>query len=320
MQLDEPGDAEQFRRVELRLPPPAAGEVRLRHTAIAVNFLDIYHRKGLYPLPAWPAVLGVEAAGVVEVLGDGVTTLQPGQRVAYAGLPAGAYASARNLRAGRLVAIPDELGDEQVAATLMRGITAQMLFTAVRPTGAGDTVLVHAAAGGLGQVLGQWGRALGAGMIGTAGSAEKQRLALGKGYEQVLPYRDVDFVEAVRSLSGGRGVDYAIDGIGGETLRQTLRAVRPFGVVASVGQAGGIPDSLPLTELGPARSISLSRPGVMTYLGLAGRFRPAAVEVMERMRQGLRVDVSLRLPLRDVAEAHRRVEGGSTAGGVIVHP
>jgi len=320
LQLTQPGDVAGFRCVAHDLPPPAAGEVRLRHTAIAVNFLDVYHRKGLYPLRHWPAVLGVEAAGVVEALGEGVTALRPGQRAAYAMLPPGAYASARNVPARWLVPLPDEVGDETAASALMRCLTAHMLFTAVRPTAAGDTVLVHAAGGGLGQVLGQWGRSLGARMLGTAGSEEKRQRALAKGYEEVILRRDTDFVEAARAYTGGVGVHYLIDGIGGDTLRHGLRAVRPFGMVASIGQAGGGVEDLPLAELGPVRSIGLSRPGVMTYLRDAGSFRRATVEAMQKLRTGLSVETSLRLPLREAAEAHRLLESGSTAGAVILVP
>lgn len=320
IQIEQPGDASALRVVEQRLSPPARGEVRLRHTAIGVNFVDIYHRRGLYPLPSWPAVPGVEAAGVVEALGEGVETLQPGQHVVYAGPPAGAYASARNVAAERVVALPDEVSDQQAASALLRGMTAHMLFTRVRPLAAGDTLLVHAAAGGLGQVLGQWGRALGARLIGTVGSADKARRARECGYADVIEYRQTDFVAAVLRLTAGGGVDYAIDGIGGDTLRRTLAAVRPFGLVASVGQVAGGADHVALAELGPARSIALARPGVFGFVRDIAGYREAAAATLKRLRDGLQVHVSARLPLREAAHAHRLLENGETAGAVILVP
>lgn len=246
------GGVDQLETGRLAVAPPAAGEVRVRQLAIGVNFLDVYHRNGTYPLPQLPATPGVEGAGVVEALGPGVTGFEPGQRVAYTGL-LGAYAAVRNVPADRLVAVPDAVSLDAVAGGLLRGLTAHMLFAHVRELRAGDTVLVHAAAGGLGLVLTQWASALGARVIGTAGNRDKAALALAHGAERVVLYREEDFVAAAREFSGGRGVDFAIDGIGGATLLRTFDAVRPYGMAASVGQAGGSMEPVDLLQIGKPR-------------------------------------------------------------------
>ncbi len=324
IRMPRPGDAGVLQAAEVVLPHPGASEVRVRHTAVGVNFVDIYHRNGLYRLPKLPAVLGVEAAGVVEAMGAEVRGFAVGDRVAYAGLPAGGYATARNLPAAKLLSIPDGVSDVQAAAALLRGITAHMLLQYVRPVRAGDTILVQAAAGGLGQVLGQWGAALGARMIGTAGSEAKAAIARGKGYDAAILYRQTDFVAEVLRLTGGQGVDFAIDGIGGETLNKTLQTVRPFGLAASVGQAavGGSEDTavLPLSELGPYRSIGLARPGVMRFMSDPARYREGAQATLARLAAGLAVDVSVSLPLEQAAEAQHLLETGQTAGAVILLP
>ncbi|MGC0154920.1 quinone oxidoreductase family protein [Chromobacterium vaccinii] len=315
------GDASVLTFERAALPPPAAGEVRVRHTAIGVNFVDVYHRAGRYALPALPGVPGVEAAGVVEAVGPGVESLRPGQRVAYAGLPAGAYATGRNLAASRLVALPDDVDDDTAASLLLRGITAHMLFTRVRPLRAGDTVLVHAAAGGLGLVLTQWAKALGATVIGTVGSAAKAELALRHGLDHAILYRERDFAAGVLELTDGRGVDYAIDGIGGQTLLDTLGAVRPFGMVASVGQvaAGGTPAIDP-ERLGPVRSIALARPSVLRFIADPAQYREGAQATLDRLRAGLRPVVGAALPLERAADAHRLLESGAGAGAILLRP
>jgi len=324
IRMTQPGDLRVLQPAEVVVSPPEAEEVRVRHTAIGVNFVDIYHRRGLYGLPELPSVLGVEAAGIVEALGSEVRGLAVGDRVAYAGLPVGGYATARNIAAARLVPIPDEVSDTQAAAALLRGITAHMLFQYVRPIRAGDRILVHAAAGGLGQVLGQCGASLGARMIGTVGSEAKGQVARDKGYEETIPYRQTDFVAEVLRLTDGQGVEFAIDGIGGETLGKTLQVVRPFGLAASVGQVAlnGNEDTamLPLNALGPYRSIGLARPGVIRFMSDPIRYREGAQAALARMAAGLAVDISVTLPLEQAAKAHHLLETGQTAGAVILIP
>jgi NADPH:quinone reductase-like Zn-dependent oxidoreductase len=320
VRIHQLGDASVLQAETMELPPPAPGEARVRQAAIGVNFVDIYHRTGLYPLPALPATLGVEGAGVIEAVGAGVSDLRPGQRVAYAGLPTGAYASARNYPAQRLVALPDTVSFEQAAGAMLRGITAHMLFSHVRPLRAGDTVLVHAAAGGLGLVLVQWAKALGTRVIGTVGNRAKAELALAHGLDRAVLYRDEDFVAAARDFSGGAGVHYAIDGIGGDTLRRTLDAVRPFGMAASIGQVGGDIGMIDPALLGPARSIALSRPGVMRFMADLPHYREGADATLARLAAGMQVRIGQQMPLASAAQAHRLLEAGETVGSLLLRP
>lgn len=314
------GDASVLVPTEAMLPPPAAGEIRVRHTAIGVNYVDVYHRTGLYPLPALPAVLGVEAAGVVEAVGPGVDTVQVGQRIAYAGPPAGSYATARNLPAARAIPLPDDVPDDAVASLLLRGITTHMLLTYVYRLKAGDTVLVHAAAGGLGLVIVQWAKAMGARVIGTVSSTTKAELAMQHGLDHAIFYRDEDVVAAVMRLTDGKGVDYAIDGIGGQTLLDTLGCVRPYGMVASVGQVAGDSGPLDLSLLGPARSVALSRPGVFRFMTDLAQYREGADATLRQLQAGLKPTIGKVLPLAEAAHAHRLLESGATVGAVLLRP
>jgi NADPH2:quinone reductase len=319
VRIHRQGGVEELEVERIALAPPAAGEVRVRQLAVGVNFLDVYHRNGTYPLPQLPAVPGVEGAGVVEALGPAVTGLTVGQRVAYTGL-IGGYAAVRNVPADRLVAVPDDVDLDAVAGGLLRGITAHMLFAHVRQLRPGDSVLVHAAAGGLGLVLTQWASALGARVIGTAGSRDKAALALAHGAERVVLYREEDFVAAARDFGGGRGVDYAIDGIGGATLLRTFDAVRPYGMAASVGQAGGSIEPVDLMQIGRSRAIAFSRPSVMQFMTDLALYREGAHATLARLAAGLRVPVGLALPLARAAEAHAALEAGRTSGAVLLRP
>lgn len=314
------GDRTQLKPEMIALPPPGPGEVRIRQVAIGVNFVDVYHRTGLYRLPALPSTLGAEGAGVIEALGPGVTGLMEGQRIAYAGAPVGSYATVRNLPSERAVPLPDAVSFDAAAGALLRGITAHMLFAYVRPLRAGDTILVHAAAGGLGLVLVQWAKAMGARVVGTVGSNGKAELARAHGLDEALLYRQQDFVAAARVFGGGDGVDFAIDGIGGETLIKTLDAVRPYGMVASIGQVAGDIGRIDPNDIGPYRSIAFSRPGVFRFMSDIGRYREGAQETLRRLEQGLQVKIGHELPLSQAAEAHRLIESGQTMGSVLLRP
>ncbi len=320
IELSAPGGIDCLRAATRLLPAPGAGEVRIRHTAIGVNFVDIYHRTGLYPSGALPAVLGVEGAGEVEAIGPEVADLAPGDRVAYAGLPVGGYAQARNIPASRLVPIPEGIDDRTAAAAMLRGLTTHMLLRRVYPVGPGTTLLVHAAAGGLGLLLTAWAKRLGATVIGTAGSPAKADLARARGADDVILYKEQDFVAEVRRLTDGTGVDMAIDGIGGETLLRTLDAVRPFGTVASVGQASGALPALSLTDIGPRRSLSLARPSVLAYANDPGAYQRAAAELFDEIARSLPVTIGAELPLARAADAHRMLERGETAGSLLLVP
>ncbi len=316
----EPGGPDVLRVEDLELPPPGPGEVQIRHLAIGINFVDIYQRTGLYPVPALPSGLGVEGAGIVEAVGAGVEGFAPGARVVYGGLPVGGYAEARNLPAWRLVPLPGGLEPVATAALFLRGITAFMLLERVRPVRPGDVLLVHAAAGGLGLLLTQWAKRLGARVIGTVGSAAKAETACANGLDHALLYREQDFVGEVRRLTDGRGVDYAIDGIGGETLIKTLEAVRPFGMVASVGQAGGPVRPIDIAELGPGRSLSLARPSVLRLTADPSSYREASRAVLAMAVDGLAAGIGGTWPLAAAAEAHRALEAGRTTGSLLLVP
>jgi NADPH2:quinone reductase len=299
---------------------PGPGQIRVRHEAIGVNFIDIYHRSGLYPLPALPAVLGVEGAGIVEAVGDGVSDLAVGERIAYGGAPVGAYASTRLLPRERAIRLPADIPSRVAAASLVRGLTAHMLLTRIFPVGAGSIVLVHAAAGGLGAVVVRWAKHLGASVIGTAGSPEKAAAAKAHGADHVVVGRTADIVAAVADLTGGRGVDFAIDGIGGDMLMKTLACVRPFGTVASIGQAAGPIPPVPVEALGPRRSLSLARPSVMAYSADPAVYPIAAEAVLSAMRAGIVAEIGGEYPLADAARAQADLESGRTTGSLLLIP
>jgi NADPH2:quinone reductase len=319
VRVKTPGGVEQFEVAEIELPPPAADEVRIRQTAIGVNFVDIYQRAGLYPMP--PAnIPGIEGVGVIDAVGANVTSVRPGDRVAYAGAPVGAYAAERNLPAWRAIKLRDALSDEAVASSFVKGITAHMLLDRVYPVASGTTLMVHSAAGGLGQLLTRWASHRGATVIGTAGSEAKAAIARQAGAAHVIVGRDADFAQAVAGLTGKRGVDVAYDGVGGATLAKTLACVRPFGVVASIGQAAGPIPPLDVSDLGPRRSLSLARPSVMAYMNETEAYRSAAEAVLAGIESGtLRVS-GQSYPLSEAARAHDDLEAGRTSGALYLTP
>lgn len=320
VEFDRFGGPEVLRVREVASAPPAPGEVRIRHEAIGVDFVDVYFRTGLYAPPRMPAVLGVEGAGVVEAVGAGVTGFAPGDRVAHAGLPLGAWASARNMAAERLVRLPDDVSFETAAAAMLKGITVHMLLARVHRVTAGQTVFVHAAAGGVGQLLVGWAKAAGARTIGTVGSPEKAARARAAGLDHAIARGD-DFVATVRELTDGRGVDHAIDGIGGSTLARTLSIVAPFGTISSIGQVAGAIPPIAVEELGPRRSITLARPSVLAHLADPGRLAASARALFEFLRDHRpEIVIGERHSLADAATAMRRLESGETVGALILTP
>ena len=319
IRLRAPGGVEQLELTNIELPPLSPDEIRLSQTAIGVNFIDVYQRLGLYGLP--PAgIPGVEAVGRVSAIGSSVTAVKVGDRIAYAGAPVGAYASQRNLPGWRAVKLPDGLSDELVASCLVKGITAHMLLHRVYPVRSGSVVLVHSAAGGLGQVLTRWAVRMGAHVIGTVGSAEKAEIARNAGADHVIVGRHADFAHAVEELTAKRGVDVAYDGVGGTTLRKTLACVRPFGMVASIGQSGGPIPPLDVEDLGPRRSLTLARPSVMAYMNDAEAYRCAAEAVLGVLEQGQLGIAGKAYPLSDAALAHSDLEAGRTHGALYLKP
>jgi len=319
IRLRAPGGADQLESATIELPPPQGDEIRIRQTAIGVNFIDIYQRMGLYPLPP-AAIPGVEAVGVVTSVGADVTSPRVGDRVAYAGAPVGAYASERNLPAWRALRLPESIADEAAASVFVKGITAHMLLTRVYPVGRGTTVLIHSAAGGLGQLMTRWARHLGATVIGTVGSAVKAETARDAGAHHVIVGRDADFAREVAGLTDARGVDVAYDGVGGATLAKTLQCVRPFGVVASIGQSAGAIPLLDVEDLGPRRSLMLARPSVMAYMNRAQDYRTAADAVLSAAREGILPSAGTAYRLCDAAQAHADLEAGRSSGSLYLVP
>jgi len=312
------GGIDKLRVADCFSQQPAAGELRIRHQAVGVNFIDVYQRIGLYPMPL-PAILGVEGAGIVEAVGADVADFQIGDRVAYAGTP-GAYAATRLLPAWRSVKLPEDISTEAAAASFLRGLTAHMLLNRSHPIGNGATLLVHAGAGGLGTTLTRWAKRRGCTVITTVGSAEKAEVARANGADHIIVGREADIVSEVRRLTDGSGVDYAIDGIGGETLRKTLGCVRKFGIVASTGQAAGPSPLISVEELGPVRSLTLSRPSVMAYAAEQGTYRLATQDVITAIREGIISGAGHQYALTEAAQAQGDLEAGRTTGSLILIP
>jgi len=312
------GGVDQLRVVECPVQEPGPQEVRLRHQGIGVNFIDIYLRTGLYPLPL-PGVLGVEGAGVIEAVGSSVEGLRVGDRVAYAGIP-GAYATTRLLPAWRAIKLPQTVDTQTAAASFLRGLTIHMLMTRTFPVQRGTTLLVHAAAGGLGSSLTRWAKRLACTVIGTAGSPEKADLARAAGADHVIVGRNADVVAEVGKLTDGRGVDFAIDGIGGDMLRKTFGCVRRFGTIASIGQAAGAIPPISAEDLGPVRSLSLARPSVMAYAAEQDTYRIATATVIEAIADGILPQASHQYPLTEAAQAQHALETGKTTGSLVLVP
>lgn len=318
MSMTKPGNPEVLQLTEVAVARPAASEVQIRQRVIGVNFIDIYFRSGLYPVPTLPAVLGLEGAGRVEAVGPGVLSLKVGDRVDYAGMPLGAYAELRNIPDGRLIRVPDRVSDEVAGSSMLRGLTAHMLLYKVHRVTPGDWLLVHAAAGGLGQMLLRWGKRLGARVIGTVGSEAKRKLALQTGADEVLLHSDTAWADRTRQIADGKGVHLAVDGIGGDRLAETLSCVRPFGVVASVGQSAGSIPLINVEQLGPVRSIGLVRPSVIAYSNDPDLYRKGAADLLHVLEDGMVASIGAAYPLSDVARAHADLGAGRTSGSVVL--
>jgi NADPH2:quinone reductase len=302
------------------LGEPGPGEVRVRHHAVGLNFLDTYHRSGVYKIPL-PSGLGQEAAGVVEAVGEGVTHLVPGDRVAYVGGPLGAYAEARVMPAVPVVRLPEAVSFEAAAAAMLKGLTVQYLFRRTVPVGPGDTVLFHAAAGGVGLIACQWARSEGIRLIATAGSEEKRRLALEHGASEALDYRAAGWVEEVRRLTAGRGVDVVMDGVGRDTFEGSLDCLRPLGTMISFGNASGPVPPFDIMGLARRGSLKLTRPTVFTHTADPAVLREMAADLFDKIYGGaVRIRIDQRFRLDEVAEAHRALEGRATTGSTVLLP
>ena len=323
IQIRQFGGPEAMQLVELEVGEPGPGEVRIRHHAVGVNFIDIYQRTGLYANPL-PLTLGMEGAGVVEAVGAGVTHLQPGDRVAYASQPPGSYCEVRVMPARSVVVLPDGIDFETGAAMMLKGLTVQYLLRRTQPQGGlqpGDFVLWHAAAGGVGLIACQWARALGLRLIGTAGGAEKCGLALEHGAEFAIDYRSEDFVARVREITGGRGVRAVYDSIGQDTFEGSLDCLEPFGLMASFGNASGPVPPVNLGLLAAKGSLHLTRPTLFTHLATRENTQAMADDLFARVSSGeVRIPVSRRYALADAAQAHADLASRVTTGCLVLLP
>ena len=298
--------------------PPQAGEAVVRHEAVGLNFIDVYHRTGLYPLGGFPAIPGMEGAGRVEAVGSGVTEVAVGDRVAYAGVPPGAYAARRRIPAHRLVKLPDAIPSIQAAAMMLQGMTARYLLKGCTTVGPDSTILLHAAAGGVGLIAGQWAKALGARTIGTVGSPAKAELARANGCDHTILYSQENFVERVRELTDGRGVDVVYDAVGQATFLPSLDCLRPMGLMVSFGQASGSVPPIDPTLLSTKGSLFLTRPSLMTYTAARQDLLAHAADLFEVVLSGaVKIEVRQTYPLSKAAEAHRDLEARETKGSSV---
>ncbi|WP_405226611.1 quinone oxidoreductase family protein [Lentisalinibacter sediminis] len=320
IRIEEFGGPEVLRLCDVEVGEPGPGEVRLRHTAIGLNFIDTYHRSGLYPLEL-PSGLGSEAAGVVEALGDGVEGLEIGQRVAYTGRPPDAYAEARLIDADLLVPLPDAIGDETAAAAMLKGLTAWYLLKRSYPVRSGDTVLLHAAAGGVGLIAVQWAKHLGATVIGTVSTAAKAELARAHGCEHIVMADSDDLAGEVRRLTGGAGVAAVYDSVGRDTFYASLDSLRPHGVMVSFGNASGPVEPFAPLELAKRGSLYVTRPVLFDFISTRQALLGAAGELFEVIGSGaVKVEVNQRYPLAEAAAAHRDLEARRTTGSTVLLP
>jgi NADPH2:quinone reductase len=304
---------------DVEVGDPGPGQARLRHTAVGVNFIDTYHRSGLYPLEL-PAVLGREAAAVVETVGDGVEGVQVGDRVAFV-LAGGSYCEESIVAAERLIPLPDGIDDRVAAATMLKGLTAQYLLRRTYPVRAGETILVHAAAGGVGLLACRWARHLGATVIGTVGSAEKAELARRHGCEHTVIYTEEDFVERVREITAGRGVPVVYDSVGRDTFEGSLDCLSPLGMMVSFGNASGAVPPFAIGTLATKGSLYLTRPTLQTYIADRESLLANATELLDLLQRGiLAADVGQTYPLAEAERAHRDLEARRTRGASLLLP
>jgi NADPH2:quinone reductase len=320
IRFHQTGGPEVLQWEEVTPAPPAAGEARVRHHAVGLNYIDTYHRSGLYPVTL-PSGIGLEGAGVVEAVGEGVTEVAPGDRVAYAGGPLGAYAEVRNMPAQRLVRLPEALSFEQGAAMMLQGLTAQYLLRRTYRVQPGDTILIHAAAGGVGLIVCQWAKALGATVIGTVGSDDKAALARAHGCDHPIVYTRENFAERVRELTGGAGVAVVYDSIGKDTFMTSLDCLRPLGMMVLFGAASGPVPPFDCQLLAQKGSLFLTRPTLFTYSARRDDLLEMAGELFAVVTAGqVRIEVNQRHALRDAAQAHRDLEGRRTTGSTVLLP
>ena len=320
IRFHETGSPDVLKYESIDPPPPGPGEARVRHSAIGVNFIDTYHRTGLYKVPL-PSGIGKEGAGIVEAVGEGVTVVTPGDRVVYCDGPLGSYASERNLPASVLIKLPQYVSEQHIAAGFLRAMTVEYLLNRTYKCKAGDTILFHAAAGGVGLIAAQWCRAIGVNMIGTVGSDDKGKLALEHGCKHVINYNTENFVERVREITGGKKVPVVYDSVGKDTWPASLDCLQPLGLMVSFGNSSGPVTGVDLGILAAKGSLYVTRQTLMAYTSSRATTEEMANNVFNMMKDG-KIDLAARqtYSLADAAQAHRDLEARKTVGGVILVP
>lgn len=316
--IEAHGGPEEFKLVDREVGEPGPGEIRIAHKSCGLNFIDVYQRTGLYPMEL-PHALGMEAAGIVEAVGEGVTHLKPGDRAAYAANPPGAYCEARVMPAAQVCPMPDDVSFDDAAAAMLKGLTVQYLFHRTTPLKAGDTVLFHAAAGGVGLIACQWAKSEGITLIGTAGSDDKCALALEYGADHCINYNAEDFAPKVRELTGGVGVDAVMDGVGATTFEGSLDSLKPLGMLMSFGNASGPVPPFSLGILGPKGSLKVTRPTLFTHIADHAACQDMAAMLFGKMQSGaVKMRIDQRFTLAEVADAHRALEARKTTGSTVL--
>ena len=314
------GGPEVLQIDDVQVGEPGDGQARVKHTTIGLNFIDTYHRSGLYPLPL-PSGIGLEAAGVVEAVGNGVTHVKPGDRVGYAGGPPGAYSEVRLIPADRLVKVPAGISDKEVAAMMLKGLTVQYLIRRVYHVERGETVLFHAAAGGVGLIACQWLKALGATVIGTVGSDEKAKIAKAHGCDHTIVYTRENFVERVKQITGGRKVPVVFDSVGKDTFMGSLDCLQPRGLLAMFGNGSGPVAAFDLNLLAAKGSLYVTRPSLMVYTARREDLEAGAKELFDMVKSGkVKIEINQTYALKDAAQAHRDLEARKTTGSTILLP
>ena len=320
--IHENGGPDVLKWEDVEIGDPGQGEAKIKHTAIGLNYIDVYHRTGLYPVPAGlPSSIGMEGAGVIEALGPGVHALKVGDRVAYAGMPPGAYSEERLIPWHRLVKIPDGISDEQAAAMMLQGMTAEYLLRRTFKVQEKDTILFHAAAGGVGLIACQWAKALGATVIGTVGTDEKAELAKAHGCDHPIVYSRDNFTENVKEITNGKGVAVVYDSIGKDTFEGSLDCLKPLGMMVSYGNATGPVDPVNLGLLAQKGSLFLTRPTLMTYTAKREDLVASAEALFDVVLRGqVKININQRYALKDTAQAHKDLEARKTTGSTILIP
>ena len=316
--IEKAGGPEEFKLVDKPVGEPGPGEIMIAHKACGLNFIDVYQRTGKYPL-SFPQALGMEAAGVIEAVGEGVAHLKVGDRAAYAATPPGAYTEARVMPAAQVCPLPEGISFEEGAAMMLKGLTVEYLFHRTTPLKKGDTVLFHAAAGGVGLIACQWARSEGITLIGTAGSEEKCKLALAHGAHHCINYRTEDFAARVRELTGGKGVDVVMDAVGADTFDGSLDSLKPLGMMISFGAASGSVPPFSVDLLAKKGSLKITRPTLFTHIGDHATCQAMARHLFDKVLAGdVKIRIDQRFPLAQVAEAHRALEARKTTGSTIL--